>query len=390
MLGTRPFEESPERGDLRDMVGSLLARELPPDRALALDREGLFAAGAWTALGRAGLLGLGADESVGGTGGTVGDAVAVTEEIARVLPGLAVDYVTCGMAMRMLGRDGGAAAAARAWLPEIASGEMICSFGMSEPDVGTDLLNLRTSARAEDGRWVLRGQKLWISLAHKAEIAFVLCRTDPPEEKRRSRGLSVIAVPLDQPGVTVSRVHLAGMRAAGTCEIYFDDAVAPLDHLVGERGRGMALLAQTLDVERVLAAGISLGIGRAALDLHLTHLREREAFGGPIGRFQALQHAAADSAADLSASRALVNTAVRAIEDGRPATALTAMAKLVAGESTARIVDRGMRAMAAHGLAEESAMQMYFRDARLQLFSPVSNDMIRNILGESLGLPRSY
>ncbi|MEU5988680.1 acyl-CoA dehydrogenase family protein [Spirillospora sp. NPDC047418] len=390
MLGTRPFEETPERGDLRDMVGSLLARELPPERALALDRDGRFAADAWAALGGAGLLGLGGDESAGGTGGTVGDAVAVTEEIARVLPGLAVDYVTCGMAMRMLGRDIAAGTAAAGWLPQIASGEMICSFGMSEPDVGTDLLNLRTSARAEDGRWLLRGQKLWISLAHKAEIVFVLCRTDPPEEGRRSRGLSVIAVPLGQPGVTVNRVHLAGMRSAGTCEIYFDDAVAPLDHLVGVRGRGMALLAQTLDVERVLAAGISLGIGRAALDLHLAHLREREAFGGPIGRFQALQHAAADSLADLSAARALVGAAVRAIEDGRPATALTAMAKLVAGESTARVVDRGMRAMAAHGLAEESAMQMYFRDARLQLFSPVSNDMIRNILGESLGLPRSY
>ncbi|MEU8802382.1 acyl-CoA dehydrogenase family protein [Spirillospora sp. NPDC048819] len=387
MLSTRPFEESAERGDLRDLVESLLARELPPDRALAVDRDGLFASGAWSALGDAGLLGLGGDEQAGGTGGTAGDAVAVTEEIARVLPGLAVDYVTCGMAMRMLGDDGGTAAA---WLPDIASGKMICSFGMSEPDVGTDLLNLRTSARVEDGRWVLRGQKLWISLAHKAEIAFVLCRTDPPEEGRRSRGLSVIAVPLDRPGVTVRRVHLAGMRAAGTCEIYFDDATAPLENLVGERGRGMSLLGRTLDVERVLAAGISLGIGRAALDLHLTHLREREAFGGAIGRFQALQHAAADSIADLSASRALVGTAVRSIEDGRPSTALTAMAKLVAAESTARIVDRGMRAMAAQGLAEESAMQMYFRDARLQLFSPVSNDMIRNILGESLGLPRSY
>jgi len=388
VFGTRPFEEPRERGDLRELVESLLARELPPDRALALDRDGLFASGAWSALGKAGLLGLGGDEPEGGTGGTVGDAVAVVEEIARVLPSLAVDYVTCGMAMRMLGDAKGSAA--DAWLPEIAAGTMLCSFGMSEPDVGTDLLNLRTSARVEDGRWVLRGQKLWISLAQEAEVAFVLCRTDPPPEGRRARGLSVIAVPLGQPGVTVRRVHLAGMRAAGTCEIFFDDATAPLENLVGERGRGMALLGRTLDVERVLAAGLSLGIGRAALDLHLTHLRERTAFGGAIGRFQALQHAAADSLADLSASRALVNTAVRSLEDGVPSTALTAMAKLTAAESTARIVDRGMRAMAAHGLAEESAMQMYFRDARLQLFSPVSNDMIRNILGESLGLPRSY
>ncbi|GGO66587.1 acyl-CoA dehydrogenase family protein [Nonomuraea cavernae] len=388
MLNTRPFQESPERADLRELVESLLGRHLPADRALAVDREGAFASAAWAALGEAGLLGLGGDETSGGSGGTVGDAVAVVEEIARVLPSLAVDYVVCGMAMRMLGDGAGSPVAG--WMPEIASGAKVCAFGLSEPDVGTDLLGLRTSARVDGDRWVVKGQKLWISLAHEAEVAFVLCRTDPAEEGRRSRGLSLIAVPLDQEGVTVRRVHLAGMRAAGTCEIFLDDAVAPLDNLVGARGRAMSILGKTLDVERVLAAGLSLGIGRAALDLHVSHLKEREAFGRPIGAFQALQHAAADSIADLTASRALVDAAVRSIEAGEPSLEMSAMAKLVAAESTARIVDRGMRAMAASGLAEESAMQMYFRDARLQLFSPVSNDMIRNILGESMGLPRSY
>ncbi|MCD9198688.1 acyl-CoA dehydrogenase family protein [Aeromicrobium wangtongii] len=388
MLDTSPFEEPAERHDLRSMVQALLGRHLPQDRALQIDREGIFDRDVWQALGEAGVLGLGADEEAGGSGGTVGDALAVTEEIARVLPSLAVDYVTCGMAMRMLADANAGAAAAQ--LPDIASGRTVCAFGMSEPGVGTDLLSLRTTAREQDGQWVLNGQKTWISLGQEADVIFVVARTDAVQDGRKGRGLSIIAVPTDQPGVTTRRVHLGGMRAAITCEVFLDDAVAPLDHLVGTRGRAMSILGQTLDVERVLAAGISLGIGRAALDLHVQYAGEREAFGAPIGALQAVQHPAADSIAELTAARALVNTTVRMIEAGRSASEMSAMCKLTAGESTARIVDRGMRAMGAMGLAEESAMQMYFRDARLQLFSPVSNEMIRNILGEALGLPRSY
>lgn len=388
MLTTAPFEEPAERRDLRDMMEQLLGRHLGTDRALAVDRAGTFDRPVWAALGAAGVLGLGADEAAGGSGGTVGDALAVTEELARVLPSLAVDHVTCGMAMRMLAEPGAGAAAGH--LPAIAAGEMICAFGLSEPGVGTDLLNLRTTAREVDGHWVLDGQKTWISLGQEADVLFVIARTDPVEDGRKGRGLSIIAVPAHQPGVSTRRVHLAGMRAAITCEVFLDGAVAPLDNLVGPRGRAMNILGQTLDVERVLAAGISLGIGRAALDLHVRYAGEREAFGRPIGALQAVQHPAADSIAELTAARALVNTTVRLIESGQPASAMSAMAKLTAAESTARIVDRGMRAMGAMGLAEESAMQMLFRDARLQLFSPISNEMIRNILAESLGLPRSY
>lgn len=388
MLTTRPFEEPSERGDLRAMIETLLSRHLPRERALEADQAGRFVREVWTALGEAGVLGLGASEEAGGTGGSAGDALAVVEELARVLPSLAVDYVICGMAMRMLG-DGSAGPAAR-WLPAIASGDLICSFGLSEPDAGTDLLALRTTAQLDGDDWVLSGQKLWISLAEEAELVFVLARTEPVEDGRRGRGLSIIAVPVDQPGVTIRRVQMAGMRAAISCEIYLDQARAPVGNLVGPRGGAMRQLSATLDVERVLSAGISLGIGRGALDLHVSYAQDRQAFGAPIGALQAVQHPAADSITDLSAARALTNTAVRAIEAGQDANALSAMAKMFAAEATARIVDRGMRAMGAMGLAQESPMQMYFRDARLQLFSPISNEMVRNVLGESLGLPRSY
>lgn len=388
MLTTRPFGEPTERSHLRATVQSLLAKHLPPHRALECDRQGVFDRAAWDALGAAGLLGLGCAEDLGGSGGTVGDSFAVVEEVARVLPSLAVDVVLGGMAMRLLSETD--AGAARALLPALAEGRTIGAFGLSEPDAGTDLLNLRTTAREVDGGWVLNGQKLWISLAMEADVIFTLARTDEADPEHRSRGLTLIAVPTDQASVVTRRVHMAGMRAAISTELFLDGARAPLDNVVGERGRGMAALGRTLDIERVLAAGISLGIGRGALDLHLQHLRQRKAFGRALGSLQVLQHAAADSMTELTAARALTACAIAAIESGAPARDLSGMAKMNAAEATARVVDRGMRAMGAMGLAEESAMQMFFRDARLQLFSPVSNEMVRNFLGEAMGLPRSY
>lgn len=388
MLSTEPHAESEERTALRQVTREILDRHLSSETALANDRSGEFPRTTWRALGDAGLLGIAADEALGGSGGTVGDAVATTEELARRLPSLAVDYVLSGMAMRMLTDP--ACGAVSTLLPQVASGEVVGSFGLSEPGAGTDLLGLRTRAELVDGQWHVHGQKTWISLAEEASVVFVLARTDPAPDDRRARGLSLIAVPTDQPGVQVRRVHLAGMRAAGTCEVFLDDALAPEANLVGERGKGLRIISQALDVERVMAAAISLGIGRAALDLALAYVREREAFGRPIGALQAVQHPLADSLAEFHAARALVDATVARIESGEQAISYAGMAKLVASETTARIVDRAMRAMGAMGLAEESAMQMYFRDARLQLFSPISNEMIRNLIAEDAGLPRSY
>ncbi|MFS3126886.1 acyl-CoA dehydrogenase family protein [Nocardioides sp. Bht2] len=383
-----PTEEPQTRADLREMTATLLARHLPAHRAQELDEQGMFDRELWRELGTSGLLGIAAPEDSGGSGGTVGDAIAVTEEIARVLPSLAVDYVLSGMVTRMLSEPDLEAPAS--WLADAASGSQIFSYGLSEPDVGTDLLALRTRASRTDDGWLISGQKTWISLASEADLIFVLCRTDPATAEHTSRGLSLIAVPTDQPGVQVRRVHLAGMRAAMTCEVTLDNAVAPPDHLIGERGRGMRILARTLDVERLMAAAISLGIGRAAAELHQEYACQREAFGRPIGALQAVQHPLADSAAELAAARALIEATTVRLEQGQSTHPQAAMAKLVSSETTARIVDRGMRALGAMGLATESRMQMYFRDARLQLFSPISNEMTRNLLGESLGLPRSY
>ncbi|HET6154101.1 MAG TPA: acyl-CoA dehydrogenase family protein [Marmoricola sp.] len=383
-----PVDSTDERRALRASVHQLATAELPPHRALEIDAERLWDEPLWQSLARLGLLGLGGDEALGGTGGSATDSMIATEELSRALPSLGVVYVGTAMAMRTLS-DPACGPMSRLLAP-VASGELKTTFAMSEPGGGTDLLRLRTTAREVEGEWRLNGQKTWITLGTEADVLLVVARTDPPEGDRLSRGISVIAVPTDQPGVERRRVKLAGMRAAVTTEIFFDDARAPLENVVGERGRAMSILGRTLDVERLLSGAISLGIAAQALELSVRYAGERNAFERPIGAFQAVQHPIADSAAEVFALRAAMDRVAASIDAGEESRNSAAMVKMYAGEVAARVVDRAMRAHGAMGLAEEGPLQMFFRDARLALFSPMSNEMAKNTIGEALGLPRSY
>jgi acyl-CoA dehydrogenase len=181
-----------------------------------------------------------------------------------------------------------------------------------------------------------------------------------------------------------------GMRAACTCEVFLDDARAPADAVVGERGRGWYHLLSTLDEERILCAAMYVGITAAVLDQAVRYALDREAFGRPIGGFQAVQHPLADVATELAQIRLLTDKAAWLQSNGRDCATEAAMAKLAATETAVRATDRCMRVLAGFGLVEESPMERLFRDARLGPFSPISNEMAKNFIGERLGLARSY
>jgi alkylation response protein AidB-like acyl-CoA dehydrogenase len=372
---------------LTESMQGLLSRHLPEERASEADEDRLFLRDVWEALGVNGMLGIGIPEELGGSGGGVAEAAIVTRELARVLPSMAVDYVLSGMVNRTLIDSD----SHFDLIPGLVSGESIYAYGLSEPGGGSDLLSLRTHARLENGEWIINGQKLWISMANEADGIFVLCRTDEPESGRsRASGLSLIIVPTDQPGVEAKKVKLAIMRAASSCEVFFSDARAPATAVIGGRGKGLYAMRGTLDVERIMSAAISLGIGQSALELAVRYVGEREAFGAPLGRLQAVQHPLAESASELAAANLLVERAARGVDAGRPAGQESAMAKLFAAETTARLVDRASRVMGAMGVAIETPMQRYLRDARLQLFSPVNNDLLKGVIGQGMGLPKSY
>lgn len=374
---------------LRQTVRAFFRDELTPAKVREYDSARRYPKSVWQRLGELGWLALPVSERYGGAGADVRTSVVMTEELARGFASLALDWVLVSMGARLI-ETFGTEEQRETLLPALARGEVTMAFGMSEPDGGTDVLGLSTRARLHEGHWLIKGQKLYTSLADESEYVIVLCRTDDAEDGKRARGLSLILTPTDQPAMQIRRLQLMGMRAAGTCEVFLDDARAPATAIVGERGRGFYHLLSTLDNERILAAAMSLGIAEGALAEMTRYAKERHAFGRPIGTFQAVQHPIADSATEIKAMRLLIEHAADLQNAGEDCGTESTMANLFAGEVVNRVTDRGMRILGGYGLVEESPMERHFRDARLQVFSPISNEMARNFLGERMGLPKSY
>lgn len=383
------FDTPHEHRMLRDSVRQFFARELPETRIREMDRARKIPREIWKTFAGFGWTGLSVAEEHGGSGADVVTGAVLTEELAYSFPSMAVDYVLLSMTGRIL-REVASPAQQAELLPRLAAGDFIMAFGMSEPGGGTDVLGLKTRARLDGNQWSVTGQKLYTSFADDADAILVLCRTDEPTDGKRARGLSLVLTPRRQAGVQVRRLELMGMRAACTCEVFLDGAKAPADAIVGERGRGFYHLLATLDEERILAAAMYVGITQAALDLTVQYAKDREAFGGPIGRFQAVQHPLADVATELEQIRLITYKAAWLLSNGRECSSEAAMAKLAATECAIRATDRCMRILGGYGLVEESPMERLFRDARLGPFSPISNEMVKNFLAERLGLPRSY
>jgi len=383
------FDAPEEHAIVRDSVRHFFARELPEPRIREMDRARRIPRDLWHRFAELGWLGLSVPEEYGGSAADVVTAAIFCEELARQFPSLAMDWLLLSMTARTF-REHGSDEQKAEYLPRLAQGDFIMAFGMTEPSGGTDILSLTTRAAMAGNEWSVRGQKLFTSFADDADAILVLCRTDPVADDKRARGLSLILTPRQQPAVQVRRLELMGMRAGCTCEVFLDDAAAPADAIVGERGRGWYHLLSSLDEERILAAAIYVGITASALDIALQYAKDRTAYGRPIGAFQAVQHPLAEVATELEQIRLITMKAAWLQSRDRDCSNAAAMAKLAATETAIRATDRCMRVLGGYGLVEESPLERLFRDTRLGPFSPISNEMVKNFLGERLGLPRSY
>ncbi len=336
-----------------------------------------------------GYFGIGVPEEYGGIGGGTVEMAIATEELATA--GVAV---AIGMGIVFIGgtrplTEFGSEEQKTRYLPEIVSGEKKWSFALTEPAGGTDILGaIAATARREGDEYVLNGSKIFISGAHVADYILTVVITDKDTE--RKNGLSVFIVDAKSKGVTVSLIPKLGIHACGTCEVHYEDVRVPAENLVGVENKGWYQLLGTLNPERIATSTLSLGIANAAFRDALEYSKERKAFGKPIGQFQILQNYLADIAIEIENARNLIYKCAWLCDSGRRYDVEATMAKIVACRASEKAALWGMEILGGYGYTMEYDMQRHFRDYKQMMFSPISDEMSKNYIAQSFGLPRSY
>jgi len=369
-----------------DTVERTVVRVAPEARVQKLDNAKDFDFELHRALAELGILGLGVSQSMGGSEGGAVEQVLAVEILGRMATSMAVFTVVQFMVTRLL-RDHGTPEQREKYLAPLCRGEIRASFCLTEVGGGTDILgSMRTKATATDTSWVLNGAKMWISGATRSDLLVVLARTGNDR-----RGISMFLVPAKTPGVIASELRTLVFNSYDTCEVGFSDVNLPQDALLGQLDQGFNHVLATLNGERMNAAAVAIGIGRGAHQAAVAYARERHAFGRPIGQFQALQHRLVTIGVDLEAAWMLTMAAAAKDAADEATEVISNMAKLAASTAALAATDAGMEVMGGAGVDMDLPMQRYFRDIRVYIFAPLTNDMIRNLLAERwLGLPRSF
>ncbi|MDD2735513.1 MAG: acyl-CoA/acyl-ACP dehydrogenase [Desulfuromonadaceae bacterium] len=336
-----------------------------------------------------GTMGATIPEQYGGSGLSMVDNCIIYEEIgtASVAASMGVGISTTFGAKPIL--EMGTEAQKQKHLPRIVEGKEKWALALTEPAGGTDILGaIRTTAEKKGDRYVINGQKLWISGAHKADYLTTVVITDKNVE--RKNGLSVLIVDAKTPGITIRPVKKLGVHAFGVNEIFFDDVEVPVENLLGKENKGWYQLLTTLNPERISTSLLSLGIAKSAFEYALNYAKERMAFGKTIGSFQILQHYLADIAIETENARNLIYKCAWLYDAGQRYDVEVSMAKIVACRASELAARYGMEIMGGFGFAMEYDMQRHFRDYKQMMFSPISDEMAKNYIAQSFGLPKSY
>lgn len=336
-------------------------------------------------MGELGFLGLSYPEEYGGGGGDYLCQIVLAEEMTRCNSGgvaMAVAVQT-DMAVPPIFKFGTEEQKQRYLKPAIA-GEKIFCLGISEPDAGSDVAGIRTVAEKVDGGWVVNGQKLWITNGRRADCMTLVAKTD---RDAGHQGISLFVVETSTPGFEVRRtLDKLGMHTSDTAEISFTDMFLPDDALLGREGEGFYNISWELQGERLVGAAQAIAGARRTLDAAVAYARQRQAFGRPIGKHQAVRHMLADLATDIEAAQQLVYLAAWKVTRGEYPVREISMAKLLTGQVAWRAADTTMQIFGGYGYAMDLPIQRAWRDARLIRIGGGTDEIMRDVIGRMEGL----
>ena len=310
-----------------------------------------------------GLVGAWIPEQYGGSGaGILGNAI-ITEEISKVDMGISLNIVASGFGCESI-LNYGTEEQKKTYLPPICSGEKVCAGAYTEPNAGTDVSGYKTRAVKDGQDYVINGNKMFITNGTVCDFMVAQCITNPEEKKHLS--FSLIIIPADAKGVTRNKIHgKMGIRASDTAEIALEDVRVPQSNLVGKEGQGFRQLMHFFDITRVMVSGQALGISEACLETSIKYVKERTAFGAPLGAYQMTQMKLTEMAIRIEALRGLVYKAAWLIDQGKPDYTLAAMAKFYGGQTAVFCANYAVELHGGYGYIEEYPVQKWYRDAKI-------------------------
>ena len=371
------FDHGETIGMLRDSVREFARKEIAP-RAADIDRANEFPADLWRKLGALGLLGITVEEAYGGTAiGYLAHIVAM-EEISRASASVGLSYgAHSNLCVNQIRRNG-SEAQKRKYLPKLVSGEHVGALAMSEPGAGSDVVGMKLKAERRGERYLLNGNKMWITNGPDASVLVVYAKTS-------DRGITAFLIERGMKGFsTAQKLDKLGMRGSNTCELVFRDCAVPEENILGKEGEGVRVLMSGLDYERAVLAGGPLGIMAACLDVVLPYVHERKQFGQPIGEFQLMQGKLADMYTTFSACRAYVYAVGQALDRNETTRKDAAGAILYAAEKATWMAGEAIQALGGMGYINETAAGRLWRDAKLYEIGAGTSEIRRWLIGREL------